>query len=396
MVKNKFISSYAKIIVNHPFLVVLISVLIAFGSLSIMDRIVIENPEVDEILPNTYPVVSGMEKLSDNLGGGEGTAFMVVVELEPQYGAHLYDIRDPEIVRYTKLLSDQVINVEDVTGSSGLGNNIYDLNNGRAVNKLDTVKGLIENNQGIFGRIVNDKNSLTVIRVYANEGYDVAELQREVQKIIDNTPKPQGVEVLLAGESIAGEISEELTGPDSAKTTMISLIAIVGILVITFRHLIYSFLPLFTIIFGVFWLYGFMAVSTIRMTNFSSGAIAMIIGIGIDFGIQTIMRFKQELASAKPVLAMQKTMENVLKPMLITTIASFIGFWAMTFGDFIILGELGKIMAFGVIFCFLAAITVVPAVSVLYEKYRPKRKLNSPIKVIKRLFMLMRGKHNLK
>lgn len=372
-----FIKIYAKTIVTHPLWVIIISLLITFAGFSIYDRIVIKNPNVDEILPNSYPVVDGIQKLSDNLGGGEGTAFMIVIELDPQIGSNIVDIRDPQIVRYTKLLTNQLTNVEDITGSSSLGENIYELNNQKPVNDIQTIKKLIEANPDTFSRIVNDKYTLTIIRVFANEGFDVSDLQIEVQKIIDNTPKPQGINALLAGEEIAGQISQDLTGPDSTKTSIISLLAIIFILFLTFRHPIYSTLPLFTIIFGVFWVFGFMAATSLKMTNFSSGAISMIIGIGIDFGIQTIMRFKQELATAKPVIAMQKTLENVLKPMFITTLASFIGFWSMTYGDFIILGELGKIMAFGVIFCFLAAITVVPAISVLYELHKPQRFKNT-------------------
>ncbi|MDA3856047.1 MAG: MMPL family transporter [Candidatus Woesearchaeota archaeon] len=390
------IHEYAKIIVNHPFLVIVFALLISVGSFSIYDRLIVDNPNVDEILPDTFSVVDGIQKLSDNLGGGESTAFMIVVELDPELGSNIYDIRDPEVVRYTNILSNQVVGIQDVTGSDSLGNNIYNLNDDKPINNLKDVKELMNDNSNTFDRIVNDKYTLTIIRVYANQGFEVGELQTQVQKIIDNTQKPQGIKVQLAGEAIAGKISEDLTGPDSSKTTMISLFAIIAILLLTFRHPIYTVLPLFTIIFGVIWVFGFIAAAGIKMTNFSSGAISMIIGIGIDFGIQTIMRFKQELASAKPVLAMQKTMENVLKPMFITTIASFIGFWSMTYGDFIILGELGKIMAFGVIFCFLAAITVVPAISVLYELHKPKKKLNSPFKIIKKLFMLAKGNANLK
>jgi hypothetical protein len=390
------IESYSRLIVNHPFWVILFALVLTIGSFSVYGLLVVDNPSVDEILPEDFEVVSAINKLSDNLGGGESSAFMVAIELAPEFGSDLTDIRDPRIVRYTKLLSEQINNVEDVRGSSSLGGSVYTLNDGRAVNDLRKIKSLVENNPIIFDRIVNEKYSLTLIRVYANEGFDVGFLQEEVQKIIDNTPKPQGIEVRLVGEQIAGKISEDLTGPDSQKTSMISLIAIVLILIITFRHPIYSILPLFTIIFGVIWVFGFMAIAGIKMTNFSSGAISMIIGIGIDFGIQTIMRFKQELAEAKPVLAMQKTMENVLKPMFITTVASFIGFWAMTYGDFIILGELGKIMALGVVYCFFAAVTIVPAISVLYEVYKPKRKLNSPIKIMKKLINLMRGKESIR
>ncbi len=387
---NRFVKAYASFVVDHPFMVVLLALIITLVGGSFYGQLENNNPSVDEILPADMPVVAGITKLSDDLGGGESTAFMVVVELDPQIGSQINDIRDPEVVRYTNLLSKQIEKVEDVTGTSGLGNNIYSLNSNSYANSLKDVKQIVNDNPNTFGRIVNDKYSLTIIRVYANEGFDVGFLVNEVTKVLENTPKPTGVKTVLAGEEIANKISEDLTGPDSQKTTNISLLAIVVILLITFQSIIYGALPLLTIIFGVLWTLAFMAVVGIAMSSFTAGAISMIVGIGIDFGIQTIMRYRQELEQSNPVLALEQTLENVLTPMFVTTIAAFIGFWSMTFGDFSILGELGKIMALGVIFCFLAAATVVPAISVLYEKYKPKKKLNSPIKVIKKLFTFLR------
>lgn len=390
-----FIKMYAKFVVTYPFVIVLFALFITGYSIMSLDQLTTKSPGVDEILPDTLEVTQGLYKLTDNLGGGESTAFMIVLELEPELGSDIIDIRDPRVLDYSQRIGAQLMSVEDVTGYDGFDKVLTELNGGGKLNSFPEIKKIFEENEGKFGRIVNEKYSLAIMRVYANQGFKVEEIVNEVQKIIDNTEKPVGFKVLLSGEEIAQKISEELTGPDSAKTSNISLAAIVVILLITFRSLIYSFLPLLTIIFGVIWMLGFMAVSGIAMSSFTAGAISMIIGIGIDFGIQTIMRYKQELASANPVLALQKTLENVLKPMFITTCAAFMGFWSMTMGDFLILGELGKAMAFGVIYCFLAAATIVPALSVIYEKYKPK-KLNSTKKILIKLFQLISGKANLK
>lgn len=389
-----FIKWYAKLVVEHPFWVVFISFLFIGYSMSNLHLLETKQPKVDEILPSSLEVTQGLYKLQDNLGGGESTAFMVVMELDVNEGSDILDIRDPRVLEYSEKIGAQVMNIEDVTGYDSLAKSLYDLNGGK-LNSLPDVKNLYEENSNKFSRIVNDKYSLMIMRIYANEGFDVSKIVSEVQKIIDNTEKPVGVKVVLSGEEIARKVSKDLTNPDSAKTSMISMIAIIAILLITFRSFMYSFLPLLTIIFGVIWMLGFMAISGIQMSSFTAGAISMIIGIGIDFGIQSIMRFKQELAKANPVLALKVTLENVLKPMFITTCAAFIGFWSMTLGDFLVLGELGKAMAFGVIFCFLAAASIVPAMSIIYEKYKPK-KFNSPKRFLGNFVKLITGRVNLK
>jgi len=371
--KFNFTKFYSNLIIENPVKVIIVMMIISILSIMSMGGLVTENSSVDEILPSSMPVVSAIQKLNDNLGGGESTAFMVVLELDPIIGTDIVDIRDPRILRYSQLLSKQIIQIDDVVSVSGIGTNTYGLNGNSYVNDIETSKKIIDNNPVVFGRMVNDKYTLSIIRVGANQGFDVGDLTVQVQKIIDNTEKPEGVSAVMAGEMIAKKVSEDLTGPDSSKTTMISLFAIIIILLVTFRSGVYGTLPLFTIIFGVIFTFGFIVVSGTKFSSISGGAISMIVGIGIDFGIQTIMRFKQELANlAKPVLALKKTMENVLKPMFITTLASFMGFWAMTLGDFTILQDLGKTMAFGVTFCFIAAVTVVPAILILWELHKPK------------------------
>ena len=95
------------------------------------------------------------------------------------------------------------------------------------------------------------------------------------------------------------------------------------------------------------------------------------------------MRFRNELKSNLPNKAMELTMQSVLLPMFTTTVAALIGFQAMSLGDLTILQELGRIMSYGVFFCFLAAITIVPVISVLSENFfsNLKNKKNNKNKV---------------
>jgi len=94
----------------------------------------------------------------------------------------------------------------------------------------------------------------------------------------------------------------------------------------------------------------------------------MIMGVGIDFGIQVITRFKEELMHYNPNRAMEKTLTKVIIPMATTTVAALIGFQAMTLGKLTIMGELGKIMSYGITSCFLVSITLIPAILVIINK----------------------------
>lgn len=127
-----------------------------------------------------------------------------------------------------------------------------------------------------------------------------------------------------------------------------------------------------SIVFGVIWTYGIFGLLGITLSPTTSGALAMIMGIGIDFGIQVVNRFKQELRRRKPEEAMKITVKRVFFPMLITVLAALIGFRAMSMGKLTVLGELGNAMSYGVLLCFLAAVTLVPSITLLSEKFARK------------------------
>jgi len=100
----------------------------------------------------------------------------------------------------------------------------------------------------------------------------------------------------------------------------------------------------------------------------------MIMGIGIDFGIQVVTRYRFELLNIPalkerhpdldigPKDAMAVTLNNVIVPMLTTTLAALIGFQAMSLGKLTFLGDMGTMMSYGVAASMVAAITIVPAI----------------------------------
>jgi predicted RND superfamily exporter protein len=93
----------------------------------------------------------------------------------------------------------------------------------------------------------------------------------------------------------------------------------------------------------------------------------MIMGIGIDFGIQVVTRYRLELPDKSPQEAMALTLSKVIIPMLTTALAALIGFRAMSLGKLTFLADMGTMMSYGVAACMVAAITVVPALIVIFD-----------------------------
>ncbi len=225
-----------------------------------------------------------------------------------------------------------------------------------------------------FRYYVSDDYTTTIIKINLVE---MGDEEREdfiegLEHIVSETEKPAGLNVGLTGESVISKELRNQVKPTIQRTSMFSLIGIFMVVCLLFLSLRYGIISLLAIGFGIIWVYGILGLLGMPISSTMSGGISMIMGIGIDFGIQVVNRFRQERKRYETEKAMKITLSNVFMPMLITTLAALIGFRAMSLGQLTLLADLGNMMSYGVLFCFIAAITVVPCVLVISERLKNK------------------------
>jgi Predicted exporters of the RND superfamily len=93
------------------------------------------------------------------------------------------------------------------------------------------------------------------------------------------------------------------------------------------------------------------------------------IGIAIDFGIQTVSRYKEERQNLEIQESLFNMIEGVGGPMTIALIASTIGFTSLSSGRITFLSELGTILTLTTIFAYITALSIVPCLLVSYDRY---------------------------
>ncbi len=227
-----------------------------------------------------------------------------------------------------------------------------------------------------FKYYVSKDYTTTIIRINLGEMNDEKRKNfvEELKYIIDETEKPAGLNVGITGGPVVSLELRKQIMPTMQKTSMFSLIGIFIIVSLLFLSIRRGIISLLAIGFGIIWVYGTLGILGLPISSTMSGGISMIMGIGIDFGIQVVNRFRQERKKNKVEKAIKITLSNVFTPMLITTLAALIGFRAMSLGQLTLLSDLGNMMSLGVLFCFIAAVTVIPAILVISEKLQYRRK----------------------
>jgi len=377
---KKIINNYASFIARHPWIIILIVLLISIVSFHYAQTIKTKSMDYKTMLPDNLEVIKAMDLLDDDFGGSNSVMFAIELNPEDNYSS-IKDIRDPKVIKYMNLLGELSLHTDDVVSVTSGATLLKKMNNGLLPKSLNEIISLENKNPILLKPYFSDDKSLALIKISLSDGYDEMSMINSLNKVIETVPKPSGINAYLAGDEIAQPIVQEQLGSDSSRTSMFSMIGIIIILLLLFRSIKYGLLPLATIAVGVIWAFGYIGLTGMGLSSATSGVISMIMGIGIDFGIQTVMRFKQELKKVNTKKGVETaiitTLSNVIAPMATTTLAALIGFKAMSMGELTLMGDMGTMMSYGITACFFAAITVVPALLVLFEKHSIKKKLKS-------------------
>jgi len=369
---KNIIKSYSGFVANHPYVILFLVLIVTSFAFVYAGNVQTESMDTKDMLPDDIEVMVALDTIDNQFGGSDSV--MIAIELKPEYknSDEPRDVRDPDLINYINLLSESATHVDDVLRVTSTST-ILKLSNGNRLPKtFSEIKNQTKDNP-LFNNYISKDYSMSIIRISLSDDFKENDIIYDLNNIINEIPKPSGVKASLAGQTIAMPIVEQQLGPDMARTSRYSLIGILIILLLLFRSIRFGLTPLATIGIGILWAFGYIGLIGMNLTSATSGVISMIMGIGIDFGIQTVSRFRYELKKSTPENAISLTLNSILMPMAITTMAALIGFRAMSLGELTMMGDMGTMMSYGITACFLAAITVVPAILVIGERLTNKK-----------------------
>ncbi|MEO0454907.1 MAG: MMPL family transporter, partial [Verrucomicrobiota bacterium] len=103
----------------------------------------------------------------------------------------------------------------------------------------------------------------------------------------------------------------------------------------------------------------------------SQACVIMLLGLGVDFGIQMMGRYEEELAKHHEIKrAIQQTLQNTGLAVLTGGGTTAIAFLTMCFNDFLGLQELGVISGTGIFMSVIGNLLVLPAMLTLRDRHR--------------------------
>ena len=187
-----------------------------------------------------------------------------------------------------------------------------------------------------------------------------------------------GVELKLTGEPAldADEIATSTT--DTIKALCITIALIVALFLLSYRAFLRPTMAFVVLIMGVLWSLGFALLTVGHFNDISMAVIPMVLGIGIDFGIQILGRYEEELGRGRKVeQAITASLQHTGVAIITGGSTTAVAFLTLCFNDFSGLAELGIIAGASVILLIAANLVVLPAIFILRDRNRTTAQLQA-------------------
>ncbi|MDI7266574.1 MAG: NAD(P)H-dependent oxidoreductase subunit E [Myxococcota bacterium] len=167
----------------------------------------------------------------------------------------------------------------------------------------------------------------------------------------------------------AGAILDDVRA--SAAGALIGMMLVVLAAFRSFRALLYVMLPL---VFGIVMCLGIAYLLLERLNLITAFTFAVLLGLGIDFGIHIGKRYEEERAGGLGNEdAIARAFRQTGKAILVAMVTTVLAFAALITARFRGFSEFGELCAIGIPLSMLAAFGLFPAVVTLAERVRPLR-----------------------
>ena len=282
------------------------------------------------------------------------------------------DIRDPEIIASVVDLHERLEaepSIERVQSVAPFFQQDVPDNISGVKKKLASVPGA----ESFF----NDDFSIMLVYASPIAGLSeekVREATDMIQGDVDAITKPAGVEYKITG--MAPLIIEllRLMREDMVFTTLVAAAIIFGLLALLERSFTKGFLVFLPLVFGITWTFGTMGFLGIPISISTVMIGAVIIGLGVEYGIFMVSRYYEERSQGSTTRdALRIAVTNIGASTFGSAATTTAAFFALTLSVMPMIQHLGQTLAMGIIFCWLAAAVVNPCFIVFEERIEARK-----------------------
>lgn len=205
-------------------------------------------------------------------------------------------------------------------------------------------------------------DTLVVAARVKSGGNDDALLDRLRSTVNEVARAHAGVEIELGGDFAAFCDDARAARRTALQVSLLSLLLVHSYFRWSFGRPQPARLALLTVLIALCWSCAWVALVTPTLNLITLNFTATLIGLGMDFNVQMLYRFFEERDRHGQVeTAVKETLASVGKENLVGALATSAAFFSLMATPFLGVAQLGLISGVGVLLCWLASVTVLPA-----------------------------------
>jgi len=158
---------------------------------------------------------------------------------------------------------------------------------------------------------------------------------------------------------LAGELKREIYH-DARISALLALLAVAALLYLDFGSLRNTLLALLPLGFGIVCMFGLMELLGMKLNLMNIFAVIMILGIGVDYGVHMLHRYREGQAGD-----VELAFRQVGKAILMAALTTILGFGTISLSDYPGLVSLGVASILGTGACAVGSLIVLPALLIL-------------------------------
>ncbi|MBN1288382.1 MAG: MMPL family transporter [Actinobacteria bacterium] len=391
----KLFGILAKMSEKKPWLVIAAAAVITVFMVLGMGRIHMDTSN-ESMVPKDYDSLKALETIEDEFGNVDWQYVIVTADdvTTPLFAKKLYglSIEGAEEAGAKKghlaAIETYLDGMNKMNGrrDSVPGETVVDPDEG--LKKLEMYLSSEYARNRLFGEVISEDRTATLVKFQLKPGLKEkaqAELLESFESYLDDTFDGESENAYISGSAAQSRDNSKLMSSESSKLLLIALAFLILILFMTFRRVSDIALPLFIMMISVTWLFGFMGWIGISYTMMSVMIVPLMLGINIAYVIHLLSRYYEERETGEnPYDAVNTSMKTVGIAVFLTALTTVFGFVSFTVSDMPPLRDFGILCLLGVVFSFLLAVTMLPAIMVIRDGNKKDEKRRKHMEKIKK------------
>ena len=211
----------------------------------------------------------------------------------------------------------------------------------------------------------NRQHALITAKIPTNSTSDIKNLVMDMREYIK---KDKNSPLKIVGGY--GDLQSEL-GDAVVKGQFISLISaaiVVGIIVMfLFKSPVAGMISTIPLVLAIFSLFGLMGFFNIELNIATALLTSVMIGVGIDYTIHFLWRYREEKRTRDTLEAVKVTLTTTGRGIIFNALSVVIGFVALMISDFLPVKFFGFLVVVSIGACLLGALLFLPALCIIFK-----------------------------